>query len=95
VENDDNNNNNRNVTSREIQSLEQTRNISRMGTINEKEFAKFENELMSSLGKAPKSWYDSIGKMFISDEMFNVLRMIRRTISILGQVFIYNIYLFY
>ncbi|ORY25291.1 hypothetical protein LY90DRAFT_706343, partial [Neocallimastix californiae] len=85
VENDDNNNNNRNVTSREIQSLEQTRNISRMGTINEKEFAKFENELMSSLGKAPKSWYDSIGKMFISDEMFNVLRMIRRTISILGQ----------
>jgi len=57
-----------------------------MGTVNEKEFAKFEHEFMSSLTKAPKSWYESIGKVFVSDEMFNVLKMIRRSLYTLGQV---------
>jgi len=69
-----------------VQTREIPRNISRMGTINEKEFAKFESELTSSLDKAPRNWYESIGKVFVSDEMFNVLRMIRRTLSTLGQV---------
>jgi len=76
------------ITDRSIQIREIPRNVSRMGTVNEKEFAKFENDLMGSMKKAPKSWYDSIGKVFVSDELFNVLKMIRRTLSTLGQVFI-------
>jgi len=75
------------ITSRDVQTREVPRNISRMGTINETEFAKFESELTSSLDKAPRNWYESIGKVFVSDEMFNVLRMIRRTLSTLGQGF--------
>lgn len=75
------------ITDRDIQTREIPRNVSRMGTINEKEFEKFESDLMGSMKKAPKSWYDSIGKVFISDELFNVLKMIRRTLSTLGQVY--------
>jgi len=82
------------ITDREVKSREipRQRTISRMGTVNEKEFAKFEQDFMNSLSKTPKYWYESIGKVFLSDEMFNVLKMIRRTLSSLGQVIYIYIY---
>jgi len=75
------------ITDKSTRSREVPREMSRMSTINEKEFEKFEKDIMSSLGNDSDSWYKSLRKVFISDDMFNVLKMIRRTLSTLGQGF--------